>query len=251
MSAFLAVATLAVVVGWTASVISVLWRAHRSPREARVAVVSGIVLAGWAILEIALARAGAFLGSPGQRVPPVGINLFVSVLLMALSLGAAPSLRSLVSRQSGIIRLQGWRVAGLLLLTHTALGHVPPLFGLPAGLGDILIGITAFGVARAADYPQGRRRALLWNALGVLDLVVAVTLGITTSPGPTQIFHTVPTSAMLAVYPLTLVPVFAVPLALALHGVSVWQLLRGRWAAKTEAPPDRAGFGIAASKMVA
>jgi hypothetical protein len=214
-------------------------------------VVSGIVLAAWAIIEIALARAGVFQGAPGQRVPPVGINLFVSVLAMGLGLRASPSLRRLVSRQSGIIRLQGWRVAGLLLLTHMALGQVPPLFGLPAGLGDILIGITAFSVAHAADYPLGRRRAILWNALGVLDLMVAVTLGVTTSPGPTQVFHTVPTSAMLTVFPLALVPVFAVPLALTLHGVSVWQLLRGRRPVKTEAPLDRAGFGIAPANMVA
>jgi hypothetical protein len=241
MSAFLAVATLFVVVGWTASVFGVLWRAQKSPREARVAVASGIAVAAWAIIAIALARAGVFQ-APGLAVPPVGINMIVVLLVMAIALTLSPSLRDLVSRQSGIIRLQEWRVAGLLLLTHTALGHVPLLFGLPAGVGDVLVGITAFGVARSADIPQGRRRAILWNAFGVLDLVVAVTLGVTTSPGPTQVFHTVPTSAMLTTFPLALVPVFAVPLALTLHGVSLWQLLRGSWSSKAQVPLDRPSF---------
>jgi hypothetical protein len=233
MSTVLAIATVFVVVGWAASVATVLWRARTSPREGRVALVSGIVVAAWVVVAITLTRDGVFQGAPGQRVPPVGINLLVSLLAMGLALWASPSLRSLVSRQSAVIPLQAWRVAGLILLLQTALGQVPLLFGLPAGIGDVLIGLTAFGVARSADSPRGRRRALIWNGLGVLDLVVAITLGVTTNPGPTQIFHTVPTSVLLTVFPLALVPVFAVPLSLTLHGVSVWQLLRGSWAQGT------------------
>lgn len=250
MSAFLAVATLFVVVGWTVSVGSVLWRAQKSPREARVAVVSSIVLAAWAIIAVTLARAGTFQ-APGLTVPPVGINMLVVLLVMAAALSASSSLRHLVSRQSGMIRLQGWRVAGLLLLTHTVLGQVPLLFGLPAGVGDVLIGITAFGVARTADSPQGRRRAIIWNALGVLDLVVAVTLGVTTAPGPTQVFHTVPNSALLTAFPLVLVPAFAVPLSLTLHGISLWQLLRGSWSSATDVPSGQASFATVPSTRVA
>jgi hypothetical protein len=241
MSTVLAIASVFVVVGWTASVATVLWRARSSPREGRIALVSGIVVAAWAVVAITLTRDGVFQGAPGQRVPPVGINLVVSVLAIGLALWAAPSLRRLVSRQSAVIPLQAWRVAGLLLLLHTALGQVPLLFGLPAGVGDVLVGLTAFGVSRSADTPQGRRRALIWNGLGVLDLVVAVTLGVTTSPGPTQIFHTVPTSVLLTAFPLALIPVFAVPLSLSLHGVSLWQLLRGSWARRTSSEASSGG----------
>ena len=245
MSQFLTIATVFVVAGWTASIFWVLWQAHRSAREARIALASGIAIAAWALAEIALAREGVFQGAPGAGVPPVGINLLVSSLAMALALAVSPSLRSLVSRQSGIIRLQAWRVAGVLLLIHLALGHVPLLFGLPAGVGDVLVGLTAFSVARTADTPQGRTRTLIWNLLGVLDLVVAVTLGVTTNPGPTQIFHTVPSSEMLTLFPLALIPVFAVPLSLTLHGVSLWQLLRGSWSVRSThgTPLDRPTYG--------
>jgi hypothetical protein len=245
MSTFLTIATVLVVAGWTASIIRMLWQARSSAREARVAVASGIIIAAWALIEIALARAGAFQAAQVAGVPPVSINLLVSLLATAIALAASPSLRRLVSRQSGIIRLQAWRVAGILLLMHMALGDVPLLFGLPAGVGDVLVGLTAFSVARTADTPQGRNRTLIWNLLGVLDLVVAMTLGVTTNPGPTQIFHTVPTSAMLTVFPLALIPVFAVPLSFALHGVSLWQLLRGSWSVRSKSGTtlDRPTYG--------
>jgi hypothetical protein len=235
MSTVLTIATLFVVVGWVLSLTRAFWRAHRSHREARVAAVTGAIVALWAIAELVLARAGVIHGSPRQVVPPVGINLLVSFLVIGVALWASPTLRALVSSQSDIIRIQGWRLAGVLLLTHMILGDVPTLFGLPAGIGDILVGATAFGVARAVDSSEGRRRALIWNALGVLDLVVAVSLGVMTSAGPTQVFHTTPSSEMLTVFPLALVPAFIVPQALALHAVSLWQLVRGSWATRSGA----------------
>lgn len=59
------------------------------------------------------------------------------------------------------------------------------------------------------------------------DLVVAISLGVMTNPGPTQAFHTTPTGEMLVHYPLVLVPGFLVPLAFTLHVVSLVQLVKG------------------------
>jgi hypothetical protein len=61
------------------------------------------------------------------------------------------------------------------------------------------------------------------------DLVVAVALGVMTSPGPAHVFRTTPTSEFATQFPLALVPTFLVPLAFTLHVVSLWQLLGGRW----------------------
>jgi hypothetical protein len=62
------------------------------------------------------------------------------------------------------------------------------------------------------------------------DLVVAVGLGVTTNPGPVQLFHTTPTSVLITRFPLVLVPAFLVPLAFTIHVISLWQLLGFRWA---------------------
>jgi hypothetical protein len=61
-------------------------------------------------------------------------------------------------------------------------------------------------------------------------LVVAVGLGIMTSLGPAQVFHTTPTSGLVTRFPLALVPTFLVPLAFVLHVISLSQLLSGTWA---------------------
>jgi hypothetical protein len=64
----------------------------------------------------------------------------------------------------------------------------------------------------------------------MLDLIVAVGLGITTSEGPLRLFHTVPTSELATRFPLVMVPTFLVPLAFTIHVISLTQLLRGSWA---------------------
>ena len=105
-------------------------------------------------------------------------------------------------------------------------GLVPALWAIPAGVGDVLIGASAFWVAARLDSPGGRRRAVIFNLLGLLDLVVAIGLGVTTNPGAAQLFHTTPSAELLTRFPLALVPGFLVPLAFMVHFVSLWQLRR-------------------------
>jgi hypothetical protein len=56
-----------------------------------------------------------------------------------------------------------------------------------------------------------------WNILGLLDHAVAITTGFLTSPSPpqTHLFDT--PNKLITVYPLFLVQVFGVPLAVRLH----------------------------------
>jgi hypothetical protein len=219
--------TVAVVIPTAVVVVAlflVLWRERASSRDARVAVTSGVVLAMWAIAAILLARRGAFEQAPGDTVPPVGIALAAALLTMSLCLGLSPTLRRLLSRRASLIRLHLWRLEGIVFLVLMAQGRVPPLWALPAGIGDILVAATAPWVAGKLETPQGRHRAILWNLLGMADLVVAVGLGVMTNPGPAHVFDTVPTSVLLTRFPLVLVPTFLVPLAFTLHVVSLWPL---------------------------
>src|SRR5215831_6255240 len=209
----------AVVVG----LFVVLWRERTSKRSAVVAVVSGLVLAAWATASTVLARRGAFL-QVGRQFPPVGIAILVDLVFLGAVLVLSPTLRELLSNRKNIIRLNVWRLVGAVFLLLMLQGQMPALWAWPAGVGDILIGLAAFPVARRLDEPGGINRAIVFNVLGLADLVVAIGLGITTSAGPTNRFHTTPTSAMATHFPLALVPTFLVPLAFMLHLVSLWQL---------------------------
>jgi hypothetical protein len=175
--------------------------------------------------------------------------------LVAFCLIGSPSLRRLLSDQPNLTRLHLWRIEGVVFLLLMALGQMPALWALPAGIGDILVGVSAFRVARALSAPGGRRRAIVFNLLGMSDLVVAVGLGITTNPGPLHLFHTTPTSALITEFPLALVPTFLVPLAFMMHVVSLWQLLGFKWTSlpvmpRRPAHPSRTRGNIRANVLV-
>jgi len=118
--------------------------------------------------------------------------------------------------------VHSWRIAGFTFLVLYSAGLLPGVFALPAGWGDIFIGATAPFVARKLTDLAHRRSFLLWQILGSLDLVMAVTLG-TTSRLITP--HAVQTGVM-TVLPMSLIPTFAVPLLLILHIVCIAQALQ-------------------------
>jgi len=114
-------------------------------------------------------------------------------------------------------------VAGVAFLLYLALGHLPALLGLPAGLGDIAAGIAASLVARRLAHGTGRRGALWFNAFGMTDLVVALTLGALTG---FQLLNVTPSSAPITELPLALIPTATVPLFFVLHITAVSALVR-------------------------
>lgn len=121
---------------------------------------------------------------------------------------------------------------------------VPPLWALPAGIGDILVGASAFRVARNLNSPGGRRRAIVFDLLGMADLIIAVGLGIATNPGPLHLFHATPTSELLTGFPLAVVPTFLVPLAFTIHVISTWQLMGLRWTPMPEGMTQARSAGL-------
>jgi hypothetical protein len=221
-----------------------MWWARRSQPEARVAIVTGIVLAFWAITATVLARRGAFLQRDPYSVPPIAAYLGVVLIGLALALATSKTLRSLLTNQKHLIWLNVWRLVGVLFLALMANGRMPALWALPAGIGDVLVGLTAPWIASHVDRPGGRRKAIVFNLFGAADLIVAVGMGIMTSPSPLRMFHTTPSSEFATFFPLALVPTFLVPLAFALHMVSLWQLLDRPWTEDTikSASPVRSGY---------
>jgi hypothetical protein len=119
------------------------------------------------------------------------------------------------------------RVVGIAFVIAMAMGTLPAVFALPAGLGDIAVGISAPFIARRLA--RGDRTGAAWfNVLGLLDLVVAVSLGFLAGLGPTRVIDVSPSTAAVGLLPLVLIPVVAVPLAMALHIRMLVRLRRGR-----------------------
>jgi hypothetical protein len=125
--------------------------------------------------------------------------------------------------------LQMYRVLGVAMAIQALKGALPALFGLPAGFGDLFIGLTALLAAAgiASETRFGKAVLVFWNVLGLLDLFIAVTTGVLAASllaGPV-------TMAPMRLYPLSLVPAFGVPLAFLLHFTGLarfWSLSRHR-----------------------
>ncbi|HLZ58322.1 MAG TPA: hypothetical protein VKR06_15395 [Ktedonosporobacter sp.] len=146
------------------------------------------------------------------------VILFVAGYL--LSRGWRDFVGSLIGDPWGITALQAYRALGVVFLVQFGRGMLPAAFALPAGVGDILIGVTAPLVALAwsSRTRSGNIVFVLWNVLGMLDLIMALSLGVLQPPTSTI------TSVL--VFPLSLIPTFAVPFSLILHVAGLGQFWR-------------------------
>jgi len=187
-----------------------------------VAATTAAVLGGWLVLSGLLAGAGVYSLEPGEGMP--WFLVAVAGTLIALLLATRIPLVSRILTDPGTpARLalpHTLRVVGVLFLIVMAQGHLPAAFALPAGLGDIAIGVAAPFVARRLARGTGRAGAVRFNVLGILDLVVAVSIAFLLF----EFVEVTPSTAPLRLLPLALIPTVAVPLAVALHIVSLRQL---------------------------
>jgi len=243
------------VVGIPAATLVGLARGARAVRlaarsAATVVVVAGVVWAGWLAGSVALTRAGVYRSDETSDGPWIAVTLFV-VLAAALMATRIPVVARILAEAGTPARLalpQAFRVVGGVFLIVAALGHLPAVFAVPAGVGDIAVGLAAPFVAWRLSRRGDRTGAVWFNVLGIADLVVAVTIGFLAAPGPANLLAVTPSTAALATLPLALIPTTAVPLALALHVVSLRRLrASGHAVAATAGPAGPAVPAAAAS----
>ena len=121
-----------------------------------------------------------------------------------------------------------YRVGGGIFLMLWADGRLPWQFALPAGIGDVTTAVVAVLVAAllARNAIGAYRATYVWCLFGIADLVVAIAMGAMTSPGQAHLLAFDAPNLLMTAYPLVMVPTFAVPLALMLHGLVLWRLRR-------------------------
>jgi len=219
-----------------------LRRAAALPRAVRIATWLSVAvpLVAWFAVAWGAAVAGWFQQRVGA-LPVVPFAIVLPVLVGLIALTRSRQIAQALDRASPswLVGIQVYRVIGGNFLVLWAYGALPGSFALPAGIGDVLVGVLAVPVAL---YVASRRRgehvaAVAWNLLGIVDLLTAVTLGTLMTAGRAAPAATgVPN--LLAAYPTVMTPAFAVPLSLILHGLSLWQTRRrSRAAAGLSAMP--------------
>ncbi len=194
-------------------------------RRLGVAAIAG----AWVGLATDLGAAGKLAFSPGQPVPLVGVLFAVPLLVVgALALRSHRVRSALMAIPMPLlIGLNSMRVLGVLFLFLAAAGRLSGPFPFSAGLGDIITG--AFAIPLALSVARSQKPSVpairRWNIFGMLDLIVAVGLGITSAAGsPLHLIHSGVGSQAMQYLPFCLVPTVLVPFYLITHGIVAAQL---------------------------
>jgi hypothetical protein len=213
-------ASAAIVVFFLSSALSV---------TARQRVIVAAAFAGWFCLVLAAGATGAFSFQTGIGAPAVGLAVVIPIAVLSLLVLGTSRGRELVRRVplAGLVGIHSVRVLGLTFVLLYAATRLPAPFAPVAGWGDVAVGLLAIPLALilargAGAVPRGL--VVLWNALGLADLVVAVALGTMSSPGPLQIFHAEPSSAIMSSLPWIMIPCFLVPSLAFIHLCTFYRL---------------------------
>jgi hypothetical protein len=197
---------------------------------ARRAWIWGIalVLAIWLLARVTLA-----LTSPGGALLGPGIS--IAFLVGGLLVGILPLLISPMFRQivraippTWLVGIHAIRIGGFLFLALLDMRLLPAAFALPAGYGDITVGLLALVLVYAYTQrtPYARALTIAWNGLGLLDFAVALATGfsvIGTLAGQVAAAGVAPGYLNY----VGIVPSFGVPLYILLH---IYSLYRIGWA---------------------
>ena len=193
-------------------------------RAALLAGAAAVVLGGLFGASAVIAGNGWLDTKPGQ-VPWLAVAMAGSlgVLLVLSRIPVVTRALTAPDMAGRLVMPHSFRVAGVFFLLYLALGHLPALFALPAGLGDIAAGIAAPLVARRFARGTGRRAVFWFNVYGLVDLSVGVTIGALTGY---QLLSVTPSTAPIGELPLALTTAADVPLMSALHITSLVALSR-------------------------
>ncbi|WP_037582481.1 hypothetical protein [Phaeacidiphilus oryzae] len=216
-------------------------------RRAPIVAWSVVALsAAWFAGDWLLADAHAYQAIGSSNLSIGLIAAFAGYLTILLAATGLPVVRRALASPDAVARLtrpQSVRVMGVVLLIALAIGRLPAAFALPAGIGDIAVGLAAPLAVRALRHAPAtdrlHRRAVTFHLLGLADLVIALVMGVVSG-----LLVLSPTMQPITAMPLVLVPTLAVPTAFALHLTALRRLRADRAAsrpARTTAPTHQPG----------
>jgi len=182
--------------------------------------LTSALVAGWFLFALSASAAHLFKNNAAQFGLGVALAALVPLVMFAAWFAFSERFRqfTLSLNASTLTLAQSWRILGFTFVVLEARGLLPAIFALPAGYGDMFIGATASMVAWRLANPAHRRSFIFWQALGITDLVVAVSLGTTA-----RLFNPGASMEPMTVLPLSLIPTFFVPLLFMLHVISIAQ----------------------------
>lgn len=249
LPAYLWALTYAEVIGIAMATAYALYRGARAARLGRrvsteMGLGAALLFGGWLALSSLVAGWGGYRSRLGHGVPwlPLAVLGFFGLLL---ALTRVPLIRRALKApgaQRRLLSAHSFRAGGIVFVIAMLLGKLPALFAVPAGFGDIAVGVATLWVARELREGSLAKPLIWFTLLGIADLVSALTLGALT--GFLQIVHVNPAATLNADLPLAIIPTVGVPLLLAMHVTSLRVLFGDR-------APARAADTLVVARLTA
>lgn len=179
-----------------------------------------VLIVAWGLGALALTLSGAVARAPRAVIPLLLIGPVVAFFWAARRPGAARRLAAGLDLRLAV-GLHVLRIGfGVGFLVAAARGIMPASLAVPAGWGDLVVGLLALGALAAL--PRSPGLVIGWNLVALAD-ILAVVIGaqriiVFGDPGP----------AFFS-FPFPLLPLFVVPIVLITHGI-VHARLTGRYA---------------------
>ena len=204
-----------------AALIKTGWTDEKQ-KKIRTAAFMTIMI--WSILVAAVALtglAGRFELFPLNIAPMLFIPL-AGILWITCSASTKEILKHVPIRV--LTSLQGFRVFVEILLWMLFIQNLLPEQMTFEGRNfDILAGVTAPLVAYFLS--ENKKLMIVWNLLSLALLINIVTIAILSMPSPFRVFFNEPGNTIVTTFPFIFLPTFLVPLAYALHFLSLRKLL--------------------------
>jgi hypothetical protein len=188
------------------------------------------LIAAWFIFALTASALHLFHTDPNRPPLPLLLAVLIPLSIFFVWYRSSKSFREFLFSLSPktLTIVQSWRIAGYTFLALYTYGVLPGYFALPAGWGDIAIGATAIIVGTKLASPSHKTSFILWQLLGITDLVSAIGSGAAGRLFGAQDVtgaHAI-TTAPMTVLPLSMIPTFAVPLFLIIHVICIAQARR-------------------------
>ena len=188
-----------------------------------------MVLLIWFFLIMGLSLNQSFVPLHGE--PPLNILISAGIAIgsFLLAYRILPPFRTYILKldMRFLIMLHSWRMLGMGFVMLYLYDQLPPLFALLAGFGDAVTAIAAVLLAYALFVNQqgvSRKWVWRWNTFGLLDFIIAVTIGILTQTDALLFAANGVSSDLMTVFPFVLIPAFLVQVFTITHIIIYLQL---------------------------
>lgn len=224
-----------------------------SAKQAAIWIASAL-LAIWVGVAIWLGSRNVFrIHEAVPLPPPIAAGAIIPILIGFFAFQYWEPFRRLIFAipQHWLIALQVYRITGGIFLAVYALGLIPGIFALTAGFGDLITGLLAIPVAYFCykQRPWANKVAVVWNYLGLVELIILIPFGLLSSPSPIQTLALDQPNLVTSAWPSVLAPTFHVPLGILLHIFSL-AMLRREAPTRVPATPQKIGWQLMAAGAI-